>query len=143
MSTFVNTAQIYAACFGIALLSAGCAHQLRFRVVDAGSGKPVPNTSVKIRKGSSFEYVSRHPAPEQEIGQTDTNGMIAIESVSGKDEVYFSATGYRGAAAGFVGHGKIGIVPHDSYSVENPDTLYLRQKVLDSHGTITVPLSPL
>jgi len=121
------------------LYVAGCAHQLRFRVVDTPSGRPVAGASAKITKITSFSYFSRQP-DEREVGSADANGFITVPGLRRKDVVYFSAPGYRGASAGFVGRRRVGIAP---YPPANPDRAYLDQKVVNRDAPVVIFLMPL
>ncbi len=121
------------------MLLAGCAHVLQFRVTDASSGSVISGVKVKIREGSSFSYFYREPH-EREVGSTDTNGIITLRAINNKDTVFFRAPGYRGAVAGFVGLGKVGIVPNPP---RNVDTMYREQKVVKSSQIIDIPLEAL
>jgi len=111
--------------------------QLKFRVTDASTGASVPGATVTIEKRGQLYYFYRRPHTN-DIGQTDTNGMFTINVVR-SDIVYFRAPQHRGAYAGFVEHGKIGIGPNpsrDAYSMSTD------QKVVSRDGVITVPLLP-
>lgn len=127
-------------CCGVTLfLLTGCAHQLHFCVTDASSGSAIPAAEVTVRDGGSFSYFYRK-AHLREVGSTDTNGLISVRAVGTGDTVFFDAPGHHGAAAGFVGRGKVGFGPNPPHNV---DTMYLEQKVVDSAGTIIIPLLPL
>ena len=119
-----------------ALVLAGCAHQLQFRVVDSSSGRPLANANVRLRERNSFSYFERKPR-EREVGSTDADGRIAVPMVGSKDVIFFKASGYRGAAAGFVEHGKFAISAEPP-----PDSTHSERGVVESHGVITIPLLP-
>ena len=134
------TPQITIRLLWVAMLLAltGCAHQLQFRVVDASSEERLANVNVKVRQGSSFDYF-RSVIPVHSVGLTDTNGLVVVPGVSSKDVVLFDKEGYRGAAAGFVGRGRVGFGPNPPLDV---DTMWREQKVVESHGVISIPLLP-
>jgi hypothetical protein len=97
----------------------------------------LPRADVRIKERGFFYYFTG--PHERPAGSTDTNGFISVRGVRSSDVIHFSVPGYRGAAAGFVGSGKVGFGPMPPLNV---DTMYLEQKVVDSAGIINIPLIP-
>src|SRR5262245_25259377 len=87
-------------------LLVGCAHQLDFKVVDASSDAPLQGAEVKVSHVGPFAYFYRK-AHERSFGSTGADDVIRVNKVGQRDVIYFSATGYRAAAAGFEGRGKL------------------------------------
>lgn len=88
----------------------GCAHQLQFRVIDASSGHNLSAAGVSVKERGFFYYFDSD-SNEKVVGLTDTNGLITVRGVDSSDVVLFNAHGFRGAAAGIIERGKVGISP--------------------------------
>jgi hypothetical protein len=135
----MNPVGIRLCCILTVMLFVGCANQLQFRVVDASSRQALSGVNVRVQKRSLVSYLDRTPH-EHEVGWTDTNGVIAVPNCGSKELVYFSLSGYYGAAAGFVEGGKIGIGP---YPPRDIDAMSLERKVVERRGIIIIPLLPV
>jgi hypothetical protein len=135
----MNTTLLLRWCCGTtALLLVGCAHHLRFHVVDGSSGISVPAVKVSVRKVTSFSYF-RYPE-KKEIGLTDTNGFIDI-SVSKKDNIYFDARGFHDAVAGLDKQGRVVIKPKSA--LFSGGSVSTNRIVVDRKKLVLIPLVPL
>ena len=122
-------------CVATLILHVGCAHQLRFRVVDASSGNVLPGANVKVRRVTSFTYFQR-TANEREIGSADTNGLITVPGITTRDIVSFDAPGHFEAAAALIKNGKVSIDWPISPSSGN--WVYYPHKTVTNIGDIIV-----
>jgi hypothetical protein len=88
---------------GIILCSipSGCAQNVRFRTVDAVTGIPISNVSVRTHRTSAFEYFNRSNETKS-VGSTDKNGEIEIKDFSKRTLVYFDKRPYLSTYAAIV-----------------------------------------